>query len=244
MLQKNYQYDTSLYTLRIKKGKPMSLKTIEMTQPLYDYFLNVSLREPESLKALRQETYQLKEHPMIISPEQGQFMRLLMRLLQAKKTIDIGTFTGYSALSVAMALPENGKVITCDINPETSAIAKVYWKKAKADHKIDLRLAPALETLQKLLENGEAETFDFIFIDADKRNYQTYYEKCLQLLRPEGLMMVDNVLWGGKVCDHSIDDPQTEAIRAFNAAIHKDERVDISLLPIGDGVTLALKRAM
>lgn len=220
----------------------MSHYTLNLTPQLYQYMLSASLREPKVLQELREETVKLPGSQMQISPEQGQFMALLMELLNAKKTIDIGVYTGYSALAVALALPEEGRVIGCDINPETSLIAKTFWQKAGVDHKIDLRLVPALETLDKLNTQGEAETFDFVFIDADKQNYLNYYEKSLPLLRRGGIVMIDNVLWGGDVADTTVNDASTVAIRAFNNVLHNDERVTISLLPLGDGVTLARKR--
>lgn len=179
---------------------------------------------------------------MQISPEQGQFMGLLIELMGATKTLEIGVFTGYSVLSVALALPANGKVVACDINVEWTKIAQKYWKLAGMSDKIDLRLAPALETLDALLENGEGETFDFAFIDADKANYMHYYKKSLELVRPGGLIAIDNTLWSGKVADPSIQDRDTNIIRELNAKLLADERITLSLLPIGDGLSLARKR--
>lgn len=219
----------------------MSIKTINLTSDLYAYLQKNSLREPEVLKALRIETQRLTGAGMQISPEQGQFMALLIELLQAKKTLDIGTFTGYSALAVALTLPPQGKVVTCDINAECTTIAKKFWQQAGVMNKIDLRLAPALQTIDDLLIKEEG-TFDFIFIDADKKNYAQYYEKSLALLRTGGLITIDNVLWGGNVADPYITDAQTQAIRALNERLLKDERVSISMLPVGDGLTLARKR--
>lgn len=220
----------------------MSAKNLGLTPILHDYLKSVSLREPEILAQLRAETADLPGAQMQISPEQGQFMALLVQLLGAQKTLEIGTFTGYSALVVALALPENGTVIACDIDEDSTAIARRYWQEAGVSEKINLRLAPALETLESLLDAGDAESFDFAFIDADKRNYGNYYEKCLQLVRPGGLIVIDNVLWSGKVADLSISDPRTEAIRDFNVALHTDDRISLSLVPIADGLTLALKR--
>ncbi len=220
----------------------MSTKTINLTPALYDYLLKVSLREPAVLQELREETYRSTNFNMQISPEQGQFMALLMELLNARKTLDIGTFTGYSALVVALALPVDGKVIACDVNTEWTDIAKRFWQKAGMADKIELRIAPALETLQSLLDHGEASTFDFAFIDADKANYADYYEKSLQLLRRGGLIAIDNVLWDGDVANPTVNDAPTRAIRAINSKLLKDERVTLSLLPIGDGLTLARKR--
>ncbi|MCC2666360.1 MAG: putative O-methyltransferase/MSMEI [Gammaproteobacteria bacterium] len=219
----------------------MSNDTINLTPALYDYLLKKSLREPDILQALRVQTYKMSMRQMQISPEQGQFMRLLIELLGARKTLDIGVFTGYSALSVALALPPDGRVVACDINDEWTKIARDFWEKAGVASKIDLRLAPALETLQRLLDEGETENYDFIFIDADKVNYPAYYELSLSLLRPGGLIAIDNVLFGGKVADSSVTDQNTEAIRLLNERVLRDERVSISLVPISDGLTLARK---
>jgi predicted O-methyltransferase YrrM len=220
----------------------MSSESINLTPALYAYLQKVSLREPEVLKKLREETHHWSNYIMQISPEQGQFMALLMELIGAKKTIDVGTFTGYSALAVALALPPQGKVISCDVSEEWTSIAKKYWDMAGVANKVHLKLAPALDTLQQLLDNGEAESFDFAFIDADKGNYSHYYEKSLALLRRGGLIAVDNVLWDGKVADTHSQDESTKAIRELNKKISDDERVSISMLPIGDGLTLARKR--
>lgn len=202
--------------------------------------LSISLREPEVLRQLREETAHDENANMQISPEQGQFMALLVKLLGAKRTLDIGVYTGYSSLCVSLVLPEDGRVTACDINNEWTDIAKRYWQKAGVANKIDLRLAPALETLQILLEQGE-NNFDFAFVDADKVNYDQYYEYCLELIRPGGLIVIDNVLWGGAVADTSINDDYTRAIRALNKKIHADPRVETSLIPIADGLTLARK---
>ncbi|OGT53238.1 MAG: SAM-dependent methyltransferase [Gammaproteobacteria bacterium RIFCSPHIGHO2_12_FULL_42_13] len=220
----------------------MSTATLNLTPELYTYLQKVSLREPEVLKKLREETQQQKMSIMQISPEQGQFMGLLAELLGAKKTLDIGTFTGYSALVVALALPPEGRVIACDINVEWADIAKRYWHEAKVAEKIDLRLAPALTTLDQLIANGENGTFDFAFIDADKANYTAYYERAISLLRSGGLIAVDNVLWGGSVADEADQEPSTIAIRLLNMHLFQDNRVTISMLPVGDGLTLARKR--
>lgn len=219
----------------------MSNHTIHLTPILSAYLQKNSLREPDVLQALRIQTHKMSTGKMQISPEQGQFMRLLIELLGARKTLDIGVFTGYSALSVALALPPEGKVVACDINNEWTKIARRFWEMANVTSKIDLRLAPALETLQLLLDNQEAGTYDFIFIDADKINYPAYYEMSLNLLRSGGLIAIDNVLFGGKVADPLITDPNTNAIRTLNTIILNDERVSLSLLPIGDGLTLARK---
>lgn len=220
----------------------MSAETLNLTPRLYHYFQRISLREHPVLCELRAETQPLIGHNMQISPEQGQFMGLLIELLGAKKTLDIGTYTGYSALAVALSLPENGKITACDVDPNATRMAQSFWEKAGVSHKINLRLAPALETLDQLLQNGEAGTFDFSFIDADKNNYAQYYEKSLALLRPGGLVAIDNVLWGGDVADDANQEATTIAIRALNAALLNDTRITLSMVPIGDGLTLARKR--
>lgn len=220
----------------------MSKQTIGLDDRLYNYLLSVSLREPEILRQLRQETNNHPQAIMQILPEQSQFMTLLVQLLGAKKTLEVGVFTGYSSLSVALALPPDGKIIACDVSEEYTAIARRYWQKAGVADKIDLRIAPALETLDRLLADGQAETFDFAFIDADKVNYEGYYERSLQLVRPGGLIAIDNVLWGGKVADSQFQNSSTLAIRSLNQKLHHDERVTLSLVPIADGLTLALKR--
>ncbi|WP_421656709.1 class I SAM-dependent methyltransferase [Leptothermofonsia sp. ETS-13] len=219
----------------------MGNKNLNLSDRLYDYLLSVSLREPEVLAELRQETAQLPMSIMQIAPEQGQFMALLIQLIGAKKALEVGVFTGYSSLCVALAMPPEGKLVACDISEEYTAIAKRYWQKAGVANKIDLRIAPALETLDHLLASGQANTFDFAFIDADKKNYPNYYEQALQLVRPGGLIAIDNVLWSGRVADPADQDSSTTAIRAFNQKLHQDERVRISLLPIADGLTLAMK---
>ena len=219
----------------------MGKESIGLDKRLYEYLLSVSLREAEVLTELRQETSQHSGSIMQISPDQGQFMALLVKLLGAKKTLDIGVFTGYSSLVVALALPESGKVVACDRDPTATAIARRYWQQAGVEHKIDLRLAPALDTLDKLIEEGESGSFDFAFIDADKRNYDNYYERALTLLRPGGIVAIDNVLWFGSVADPEDTDKRTVAIRKFNQKLHQDTRVEISMLAIADGLTLALK---
>jgi predicted O-methyltransferase YrrM len=220
----------------------MSKQTTGLEQTLADYIQSISLREPDILKQLREETAKLSIARMQISPEQGRFMALLVQLMGAKKTLEIGVFTGYSALAVALALPDDGKVIACDISEEYTAIAKDFWERAGVSEKIDLRIAPALETLEKLIAAGEMGSFDLAFIDADKRNYENYYERALTLLRPGGLILIDNVLWSGKVTDSTITDKQTQAIREFNQKLHQDSRISLSLIAIADGLTLALKR--
>jgi predicted O-methyltransferase YrrM len=219
----------------------MSKQTLGLEQSLYDYLLSVSLREPTILTQLRQETSQLPMSRMQISPEQGQFMALLVKLIGAKKTLEVGVFTGYSSLVVALALPADGKIVACDVSEEYTSVARRYWQQAGVADKIDLHIAPALETLDNLLTTGEAGTFDFAFIDADKSNYNNYYERCLELIRPGGLIAIDNVLWSGKVAETEIQDNQTNKIRALNRKLHQDSRITLSLVPIADGLTLAMK---
>ncbi|OUL21931.1 SAM-dependent methyltransferase [Nostoc sp. RF31YmG] len=219
----------------------MTNQTLGLEPHLYNYLLSVSLRESEILAQLRHETAQHPMARMQIAPEQGQFMALLVQLIGAKKTLELGVFTGYSTLVVALALPPDGKVVACDVSEEFTAIARRYWQQAGVANKIDLHIAPALKTLDSLLAAGEAETFDFAFIDADKSNYDAYYERSLQLVRPGGLIAIDNVLWSGRVADPQVQDNRTRKIRTFNQKLHQDQRITLSLIPIGDGLTLALK---
>ncbi len=222
----------------------MSYKSIGLDDRLYEYLSAVSLREPDILAQLREETAALPNAGMQIAPDQGQFMALLVKLTGAKKVLEVGVFTGYSSLSVALALPQQGLVTAFDISPEWTAVARRYWERAGVADKIDLSLGAAIDGLDALLKQGDTEgTYDFAFIDADKENYDGYYERALRLLKPGGLLLIDNVLWGGLVADESADDADTVAIRALNLKIHADSRVDISLLPIADGLTLALKRS-
>ncbi len=220
----------------------MSNRTLPLNEGLYQYLLNHSLQEPEILVALRQETASLPLSEMQIAPEQGQFMSLLVQLLGARKALEVGVFTGYSALRVALAMPEDGRLVACDINPEYTAIAQRYWAAAGVADRIDLRLGPALDTLDQLIAAGETNQFDFAFIDADKSNYANYYERVLQLLRPGGLVIIDNVLWSGRVADPAVQDNRTKAIRQFNQRLYQDDRIALSLLPMADGLTLALKK--
>jgi predicted O-methyltransferase YrrM len=220
----------------------MSNRSIELTETLYDYLLAVSLREPQVLRALREETLRMSQRSMQISPEQGQFMALLTRLAGATRCLEIGVFTGYSSLVTALALPDDGRIVACDVSEEWTAVARRYWREAGVEHKIDLRLAPARQTLDELLAAGEAGRYDLAFIDADKTGYRDCYERCLRLLRPGGLVVVDNTLWSGRVADPAVDDADTRALRDFNEHLHRDDRVDLSLVPIGDGLTLARKR--
>jgi predicted O-methyltransferase YrrM len=218
------------------------MQDLTISDGLWEYMRRVSLREPDLLRRLREETAQLPNSNLQISAEQGQFMALLMRLIGARRTIEIGVYTGYSALVVAQALPDDGRMIACDINEEWTAMARRYWREAGVDRKIDLRIGPALSTLDDLISSGQGNRFDFVFIDADKTNYANYYERALVLLRPGGLIAVDNVLWYGRVIDASFDDPDTRAIRAFNEQLKGDDRVWLSMLPVRDGLTLACKK--
>src|ERR1700691_302575 len=206
------------------------------------YIRSVSLREPDLLRRLRDETALRADATMQLSPEQGQFLGMLVRMTGATRAIEVGVFTGLSSLHVALAMPPEGRLIACDVNAETTAIARHYWTEAGVADKIDLRIAPAIETLDALFDGGAAETFDFAFVDADKENYRHYYERILRLLRPGGLAAFDNVLWHGTVIDDAVQDQDTSAIREFNAKLHLDDRVWLSLVAIGDGLTLALKR--
>jgi caffeoyl-CoA O-methyltransferase len=208
----------------------------------YRYLLNVGVREPEVAARLREETQKLPMAMMQISPDQGQFMQLLVQLVGARKTLEVGVFTGYSSLWVAWGLPKEGRIVACDVSEEYTSVARRYWHEAGVDNKIDLRLAPALKTLDELLGAGEEGTFDFAFIDADKANYDNYYERSLKLLRVGGLIAIDNTIWSGRVADESVADEDTVAIRALNKKLHGDERVTLSMLTVGDGLTLAFKR--
>ena len=219
----------------------MSGKSLALSESLYNYILSSSLREPAILRSLREATAQLPMSRMQIAPEQGQFMALLVKLIGAKKTLEVGVFTGYSTLVTALALPDDGKIIACDKDEQYTNMAKPYWERAKVSHKIDLRIAPAQLTLQQLITEKQENTFDFAFIDADKRSYPIYYEQVLKLVRPGGLIAIDNVLWSGRVADPNNTDKRTIAIREFNQRLHQDKRVDISLVPISDGLTLARK---
>ena len=220
----------------------MSNRMLQLTDALYDYMHEVSLREPEILTRLRAETAKHPRGGMQISPEQGQLMRLLIELLGVRRIIEIGVFTGYSSLSMALALPPDGKLIACDVSEEFTAVARRYWREAGVAGRIDLRLAPAVETLAQLITGGAAGGFDMAFIDADKENYDTYYEQCLKLLRPGGIILVDNVLWSGRVVKADDTTADTQAIRALNRKLHTDQRISMCLLPIGDGLTIARKR--
>ncbi|MFK0572795.1 class I SAM-dependent methyltransferase [Endozoicomonas sp.] len=220
----------------------MSNQSLQLTPSLYQYLYNVGLREHPVLKELREVTSHHQYRVMQISAEQGQLMAMLAKLINARRTIEIGVFTGYSALAVALALPDDGDLIACDINSEYTNIAKLYWEKAGVSDRIKLHLAPAMETLQQLIESGEENQFDMAFIDADKTGYDAYYEQCLQLIRPGGLILIDNVLWSGRVADENINDEDTRALKELNRKIHQDNRVDMMMLPISDGLTIAIKR--
>ena len=217
-------------------------KFTPLTEPLYRYLWSSIDREPELLRQLRLETAELPLARMQIAPDQGQFMALLAQMSGACRVLEIGTFTGYSALALALAIPVDGLIVCCDTSREWTDIARRYWDQAGVSSKIQLRLQPALQTLDELLEvDGEA-SFDMAFIDADKENYRKYYEGCLRLLRPGGLILIDNVLWGGSVVDEDANDVDTVAIRELNAALSNDQRITLAMLPVGDGLTLALKR--
>ena len=220
----------------------MSNRTLNLDERLYQYLLDHSVRESALLRELREVTSKLEMSRMQISPEQGQFLTLLVELLGVERIIEIGTFTGYSALCLAQAMPEHGELVCCDVNKEWTDIGRRFWYEAGVEDRIQLHLAPALETLDRLIENGEMESFDMAFIDADKTNYLNYYERCLTLVHRGGLIMFDNTLWGGAVADPVDQDADTQALRELNNRLHKDERVSISLVPIGDGFTLARKR--
>ena len=220
----------------------MSTQTLNLTPELSQYLFNTSSRESELLKQLRLETATDPMARMQISPEQGQFMGLITKLLGARNIIEIGTFTGYSSICMAQNMIEPGKIVCCDVSKEWTDIAQTYWKKAGVAHLCDLKIAPALDTLNGLLKAGLARTFDLAFIDADKENYDSYYEACLRLIRPGGLILIDNTLWSGRVCDPRVSDVDTQAIRALNLKLKNDKRISLSHLPISDGLTLCLKR--
>lgn len=221
----------------------MSNRTLTLDDRLHDYLLRHSLREHPALAALRAETAGHPEVNMQIAPEQGQFMQLLVRATGARRAIEVGVFTGYSSLAVALALPEDGRLLACDVSEEYTAVARRHWRAAGVQRKIELVLAPAAATLDARLAAGEGGSYDFAFIDADKINYGAYYERLLQLVRPGGLIAVDNTLWSGAVADPSRQDAETRAIRAFNERLHADPRIELALLPVADGLTLALRRA-
>jgi predicted O-methyltransferase YrrM len=220
----------------------MSNRTTYLDDDLHRYLLSVSLREPDVLRRLREETARMPEHNLQIAPEQGQFMAMLVQLSGARHALEIGTFTGYSSLVMALAMPDGGRIVCCDTSEQYTDVARRYWEEAGVEEKMDLRIAPALETLDKLIDDPDEGQFDFAFIDADKINNDNYYERCLKLLKPGGLISFDNTLWDGKVADTSERDEDTEALRVLNRKLHTDDRIDLSLVPIGDGLTLCRKR--
>ena len=220
----------------------MANKTIGLSDELSNYVVKVGTREPDLLARLREETAALPQHRMQIAPEQGAFLALLVELTGARRCIEVGTFTGYSSTAVALALPGDGRLVCCDVSEDWTAIARKFWDAAGVTDKIDLRIAPASETLDRLLENGEADTYDFAFVDADKSGYDGYYERLLRLVRPGGLIVFDNTLWSGRVLDEDAEDEDTHALRELNTKLAGDERISLCLLPVADGVTLARRR--
>ncbi|HET7306828.1 MAG TPA: class I SAM-dependent methyltransferase [Gammaproteobacteria bacterium] len=222
----------------------MSNRTISLNDSLYQYLLDVSVREPGILRRLREETARWENASMQISPEQGRLLALLVQAIGARRCIEIGVFTGYSSLSVVLALPDDGRLVACDVSEDYTAVARRYWREAGVEDKIDLRIAPALKTLERMIDADEDRLYDFAFIDADKAHYGEYYERVLKLLKPNGLIAIDNTLWSGRVADSADDDEDTVAIREFNDKLYGDERIDLSLVPIGDGLTLARKRVL
>ena len=220
----------------------MANKTIGISDELAAYVIEVGTREPEVLARLREETAAIPQHGMQIAPEEGGLLAILVELIGARRCIEIGTFTGYSSTAVALALPEDGQLVCCDVSEEWTSLARRYWVEAGVAGKIDLRIAPAAETLDRLLAEGQDATYDFAFVDADKTGYDGYYERLLRLVRPGGLIALDNTLWGGAVLDQDADDEDTRAIQALNAKLAADERITLCLLPVADGVTLARRR--
>ncbi len=220
----------------------MRKKSFFLSEAVYTYIVQHSLREHPVLRRLREETARMPNGQMQISPEQGQFLALLVHLMNARRTLEVGVFTGYSSLAVALALPSRGKITACDLNEDWTAIARKYWKRGGVEHKIKLRLGPAIQTLDRLLEKGERGKFDFAFIDADKAGLDGYYERCLKLVRRGGLIAIDNVLWSGRVYRPAAQDRDTKAIRALNTKLRNDRRVEVSMLPVADGLTLAMKK--
>ncbi|MEB3198402.1 MAG: class I SAM-dependent methyltransferase [Candidatus Sericytochromatia bacterium] len=220
----------------------MSLRTLNLSDALHAYLTGAVSREPECLARLRAETALLPEARMQISPEQGQFLHLLVKLLGVRRALEVGVFTGYSSLVTALALPPDGRLLACDISDTYTQVARRHWEAAGVAERVELRLGPALDTLDALIAAGQADTFDLAFIDADKANYEAYYERALRLVRPGGLVAIDNTLWSGRVADPSCQDPETCAIRSLNARMQADARIDFCLLPIGDGLSLAVKR--
>jgi predicted O-methyltransferase YrrM len=214
------------------------MKHLNLTPKLYDYMLDISLREHPAMEALRTHTSTMQLAAMQVAPEQAQFMQFLLRLIRAKNVLELGTFTGYSALAMALALPEDGRLITCDVSKEWTDNAHPFWKEAGQEHKIQLRIGQALDTLHQLIDEGFSQQFDFIFIDADKTNYLNYYELALKLVNPKGLIAIDNIFWDGLVIDPEETGPQTREIRKLNEHIKNDQRVEVSVLAIADGLFL------
>ncbi len=220
----------------------MSTRTYQLDEDLHHHLVQTTVRDTDVMRRLRDRTAEMPEAGMQIAPEQGQFMQFLINAVGAKRCLEIGTFTGYSALVVALALPEDGTLIACDVSDEYTSVGRPFWEEAGVAHKIDLRLGPGVASLRSLLADGYANTFDFAFIDADKPSYPDYYELCLELVRPGGVIAIDNTLWGGRIADPTHQDTGVQMIRTLNKRIRNDERVDMSLVPIGDGLMLACKR--
>lgn len=220
----------------------MANRTLPMNDAIHGYLVGLAVDESDAMRALRDETASMPAANMQIGPEQGAFMAWLVRTLGVKRVVEVGTFTGYSALAMARAMPDDGAIVCCDVSEEFTRVARKYWERAGVASKIDLRVAPAADTLQALLDDGGAGAFDFAFIDADKGGYDTYYERCLALLRPGGVIAIDNVLWGGSVIDDDDDRESTVALRAINEKVFSDARVSACMLPVGDGITLATKK--
>lgn len=220
------------------------MKAMQMSESLYEYITGHCTAQPQFMQQLRAETATMPHASMQVSPEQGAFLGMLARWMGAVRTIEVGVFTGYSSLSVALALPAHGRIVACDVSEEYTSVARRYWKQARVDQKITLRLGPASQTLEHLLEDGQAETFDMAFIDADKPGYDTYYEQCLKLVRPGGAILIDNVLWGGQVVDPSDHDASTVALRTLNEKIAVDRRVQCCMLAVADGLTLVRKHTL
>ena len=220
----------------------MSNQSIGLSDELHEYLLSVSLRETEVMQRLRAETAEHPKSEMQVAPEQGQFLQFLVRLIGVRRTLEIGAFTGYSALAVAQELPSTGTLVACDVSEAYTEVARRYWEEAGVADRIDLRIAPAEKTLSALIDDGQEGTFDFSFIDADKETYDTYYEQSLRLLRPGGVIALDNMFRGGRVADPETEDESVRAIQRINEKLHGDERVDLSMLPLADGMTLAMKR--
>jgi predicted O-methyltransferase YrrM len=217
----------------------MANRTIGISDELAAYVVERGTREPEVLARLREETAALPQHGMQIAPEEGAFLAMLVELTGARRCLEVGTFTGYSSLAVALALPDDGSIVCCDVSEEWTSMARRYWDQAGVSSRIDLRIAPASDTLDRLLADGGESTYDFAFVDADKTGYDGYYERLLRLVRPGGLIVFDNMLWGGRVLEQDSDDEDTRAIQALNARLAADERISLCLLPLADGVTLA-----